>query len=385
MPHFPNTIKSKLPHTGTTIFTIMSKLANEKGAINLSQGFPDFESSPELISLVNHYMKKGFNQYAPMQGIPALRKTIADKMEKLYSAQYNPDTEITITAGGTQAIFTAIAAMVNEGDEVILFAPAYDCYAPAVELCGGKPVHVELVAPDFSINWDRVKKMFNRNTRMIIINTPHNPTGSILTAHDMAKLEKITRDTAITIISDEVYEHILFDGYEHQSIARFPKLMERSFVVFSFGKTFHNTGWKMGYCLAPENLMAEFRKIHQYNVFCVNTPIQYALNDYMREEKNYSEIHKMYQQKRDFFNDKLSKSRFKIRPSSGTYFQLLDYSEITKEKDTEFAIRLTNEFKVASIPVSVFYHKPVDNKVLRFCFAKTEETLEKAAEALCGV
>lgn len=383
---YKGAIQSKLPQVGTTIFTVMSRLASECSAINLSQGFPDFESSQELISLVNYYMKKGMNQYAPMQGIISLRERIAEKMEKLYSANYNPDTEITITAGGTQAIFTAITALVREGDEVIIFTPAYDCYAPAVELCGGRPVYVQLDYPKYSINWDRVRKLFNHNTKMIMINTPHNPTGTILTAQDMLKLQHITKDTNIVVLSDEVYEHILFDGYEHQSVARFPELAARSFIVFSFGKTFHNTGWKIGYCLGPENLMAEFRKVHQFNVFAVNTPVQYALSDFMKDEKNYSGINSFYQKKRDFFNSRLKKSKFQIIPSSGTYFQLLDYSKITKEKDTDFAIRMTKEFGVASIPVSVFYHqKNLESKALRFCFAKTDETLEKAAEILCRI
>ncbi len=382
---YKNSIQSKLPLAGTTIFTVMSKLATEHKAVNLSQGFPDFESSPELISLVNSYMKKGLNQYAPMQGIISLRERICEKMEKLYSAKYNPESEVTITAGGTQAIFTAITAMVHEGDEVIIFSPAYDCYSPAVELCGGRPVYVQLDYPKYLVNWERVRKLFNHRTRMIIINTPQNPTGTILTAQDISKLEQITRDTNIVVVSDEVYEHVLFDGYEHQSVARFPKLAERSFIVFSFGKTFHNTGWKTGYIIAPENLMAEFRKVHQFNVFSVNTPIQHALADFMKEEKNYSGIAGFYQKKRDFFASSLKNSKFQLLPSAGTYFQLLDYSKITQEKDTDFAIRLTKDFGVASIPISVFYQKNVESHALRFCFAKTEETLEKAAEILCRV
>lgn len=382
---YRNSIQSKLPHVGTTIFTVMSKLASECNAINLSQGFPNFESSQELISLVNHYMKKGMNQYAPMQGVIPLRERIAGKMEKLYSLKYNPDTEITITAGATQAIYTAITAMVRENDEVIIFSPAYDSYAPAVELCGGRPVSVPLEYPKFTINWERVKKLFNHSTRMIIINSPHNPTGTILTAQDLIKLENITRDTNIVVVSDEVYEHIVFDGYEHQSVARFPKLAERSFIVYSFGKTFHNTGWKVGYILSPENLMVEFRKVHQFNVFTVNTPVQYALADFLENEKNYTVIPGFYQKKRDFFNSRLRSSRFQLIPSAGTYFQLLDYSKITQEKDTDFAVRLTREFGVASIPISVFYQKNIESKALRFCFAKTEETLEKATEILCKV
>jgi methionine aminotransferase len=360
----------------------MSGLANEHGAVNLSQGFPDFAVSPKLISLVTENMTKGHNQYAPMPGLMALRESIAQKTEGLYSAQYDPETEITITAGGTQALFTAISAWIKEGDEAIIIEPAYDSYAPAIELCGGRPVFAQLSYPDFTINWDNVKKLVNRNTRMIIINTPHNPTGSILSAADMDKLEKITRNTDIVILSDEVYEHIIFDGFEHQSVARYPKLAERSFIVSSFGKTIHATGWKIGYCLAPKNLMAEFRKAHQYNVFSVNTPMQYALAEYIKDKSTYLELADFYVKKRDAFNNLFSGTRFKLKPSQGTYFQLLDYSAITDEKDTDLAIRLTKEFGVASIPISVFYHKPQDNKVLRFCFAKGEDTLEKAAEKL---
>jgi methionine aminotransferase len=382
MPNYPNAIQSKLPKVETTIFTVMSRLATEHGAVNLSQGFPDFAVSPKLISLVTENMNKGHNQYAPMPGLMALRESIAKKVEGLYSAQYDPETEITITAGGTQALFTAISAWVKEGDEVIIIEPAYDSYAPAVELCGGRPVYAQLSYPDFTINWDGVKKLVNRNTRMIIINTPHNPTGSVLTAADMDKLEKLTRNSDIVILSDEVYEHIIFDGLEHQSVARYPKLAERSFIVSSFGKTIHATGWKIGYCMAPKNLMAEFRKAHQYNVFAVNTPMQYALAEYIQDKSTYLELADFYKKKRDVFNNLFGGTRFKLKASQGTYFQLLDYSAITDEKDTDLAIRLTKEFGVASIPISVFYHKPQDNKVLRFCFAKGEDTLEKAAEKL---
>lgn len=382
MPNYPNAIQSKLPKVGTTIFTVMSKLATEEGAINLSQGFPDFAVSPKLVSLVDDYMRKGFNQYAPMPGYMGLREAIAEKVEGLYSAQYNPDTEITITAGATQALFTAIACWVKEGDEVIIIEPAYDSYAPAIELCGGRPVYAQLSYPDFTINWDGVKKLINRNTRMIIINTPHNPTGSVLSAADMDKLEKLTRNTDIVVLSDEVYEHIIFDGLEHQSVARYPKLAERSFIVSSFGKTIHATGWKIGYCMAPANLMIEFRKAHQFNVFSVNTPMQYALADFIKDKDNYLGLNAFYKEKRDLFNKLFKGTKFKQRPSAGTYFQLLDYSAITDEKDTELAVRLTKEYGVASIPVSVFYHKPQDNKVLRFCFAKGDDTIEKAAEKL---
>lgn len=363
----------------------MSGLANEHGAINLSQGFPGFDIDPQLAELVYKAMKAGHNQYAPMGGAMVLREAIAKKMFDAYSTEYNPETEVTVTAGATQAIYTAVAATIREGDEVIIFTPAYDCYAPAIELNGGKPVYVQLKAPDYKIDWDEVKKMLNRRTRMIIINTPHNPTGAIMSAQDLSTLENLTKGSDIVIVSDEVYEHILFDGYEHQSIARFPELANRSFIVASFGKTFHATGWKMGYCLAPEALMKEFRKAHQFIVFSVNTPMQHAVAEYMGNPDTYTGIAAMYQEKRDLFNSLVKDSRFELRPSAGTYFQLLGYNDITDEKDTEFAIRLTKEHGVASIPVSVFYNKPVDDKVLRFCFAKNAETLERAAEILCKI
>jgi methionine aminotransferase len=382
MPEFKGSVKSKLPKAGTTIFTIMSALANEYNAINLSQGFPGFPVSSELIDLIHEKMKDGFNQYAPMPGILPLRERISEKINKLYSAKYNPETEITITAGGTQAIYTAITSVIKEGDEVIVFEPAYDSYVPAIELCGGIPVHLHLKPPDYHIDWNETKKFVNQKTRMIMINTPHNPTGAILTAKDMHQLEKITHGSEIIILSDEVYEHVIFDGYEHQSVTRYPKLAERSFVVYSFGKTYHATGWKMGYILSPEKLMKEFRKVHQFNVFSVNTPIQHALAEYMKEKKNYDKLPSFYQEKRDYFLKQIKGSRFKPLPCSGSYFQLLDYSKISDEKDTEFAKRVTKEFGVASIPVSVFYNRPPDQKLLRFCFAKEDDQLKKAAEKL---
>jgi len=385
MPEYKGSIRSKLPTVGTTIFTVMSALANEYKAINLSQGFPNFESSPELVKLVNEYMQKGYNQYAPMQGILPLREIIAEKMQDLYGAKYHPEKEINITAGGTEAIYSAITAMVHEGDEVIIFEPAYDCYVPAIELCGGIPVYMQLKSPDYTIDWEEVKKRVNQRTRMIMINTPHNPTGAILTVEDMQQLEKIVGDTDIIVLSDEVYEHIIFDKHQHQSVCRFPKLAERSFIVFSFGKTYHTTGWKIGYVLAPERLMAEFRRVHQFVVFCVNTPLQYALADYMKRKDEYLGLGSFYQEKRDYFIKLIKGSKFKLKPASGSYFQLLDYSDITTEKDTDFAIRMSKEMGVASVPTSVFYHEPVDNKLLRFCFAKTNETLEKAAEKLCKI
>lgn len=385
MPQFKGNIKSKLPQVGTTIFAIMSGLANEVGAINLSQGFPGFDVAPELISLVNKYMKKGLNQYAPMPGVPILRERLAEKMEKMYSIRYNPETEITITAGGTQALYAAIAAFITEGDEVIIFEPCYDSYIPAIELAGGIPVHVQLQPPLYGIDWNEVKKLINHRTKMIMINTPQNPTGTILSASDLLHLEKLTNSSDIIVLSDEVYEHIIFDGYEHQSVAMYPKLAERSLIVYSFGKTFHATGWKSGYCIGPENLMKEFRKVHQFMVFSVNTPLQHALAEYLLDENNYNGLSKFYQEKRDYFQSLLKDSAFEILPCYGSYFQLLDYSAITIAKDTEFAISLTKEHAVASIPISVFYNKPIDNKLLRFCFAKENDQLEKAAEYLCKI
>ncbi len=382
---YPNALKSKLPKVGTTIFSIMSKLAHDENALNLSQGFPDFSTSPELSELVFENMKKGRNQYAPMPGVPELREEISNKIEQLYSLKYNPETEITVTAGATQAIYTAITAVIEEEDEVIIFTPAYDCYAPAIELNGGKPVYIQLTAPAYKIDWDQVKKMITRKTRMIIINTPHNPTGSVLSAQDMIQLERIVKTSNIVVLSDEVYEHIIFDNIEHQSVARFPTLAEHSFAVYSFGKTFHNTGWKMGYCVAPENLMREFRKVHQFNVFSCNTPVQYALAEYLKNESNYLSLPAFYQEKRDIFNSLLTKSKFKLVPSVGTYFQLLDYTGITQEKDTDYAVALTKLNKIASIPVSVFYNSDPGDHVLRFCFAKENETLEKAAKILCEI
>ena len=385
MPEFPGTISSKLPKIGISIFSQMSYLANEYKAINLSQGFPNFNCDEELVSLVNQNMKKGFNQYAPMPGLLSLREAIAEKTSELYGANFNPETEITITAGATQAIYSIISAVVREDDEVIIFCPAYDCYQPAIELSGGKTIFVHLKYPNYNIDWEGVKKLINHRTKMIIINTPHNPSGAVLTASDMAKLEKITKNTDILILSDEVYEHILFDGEVHQSVAKYPKLAERSFIVSSFGKTYHTTGWKIGYCLAPKNLMSEFRKVHQYVVFCTNTPIQYALAEYLKNKNAYLELGAFYQQKRDKFNSLIKSSRFKVNTAKGTYFQLLDYAEISKEKDMDFAIRLTKEHGIASVPVSVFYNVPIDNHTLRFCFAKDDETLEKAAEILCKI
>jgi len=382
MPYSSITLNSKLPKVGQTIFTVMSKMAADEGALNLSQGFPDFESPAKLIELVSEALKSGENQYAPMAGLMELREMIAEKTEKLYGRSYNPESEITVTAGATQAIFTAILACLQEDDEVIIFTPAYDCYEPAVELVGAKAVFVPLKAPDFNINWEEVKKMINGKTRMIIINSPHNPTGAVLSHKDLNELDHITQGSNIMVLSDEVYEHMVFDGMKHESLARNANLAERSFIISSFGKTYHTTGWKIGYCLAPAALMKEFKKTHQYNVFAVNRPVQKAYAAYLKEESAYLELSDFYQEKRDFFLRQLEGCRFDYQPAKGSYFQMMSYEGISDEADTDFAVRLTKEHKIASIPISVFYNKDVDPKMLRFCFAKQNSTLEQAAEIL---
>jgi len=365
----------------------MSALANEHGAINLSQGFPDFDCPSDLTDLVSFYLKKGYNQYAPMAGLPGLREQIAQKTDQLYHFYPNPETDITITAGGTQAIYTAITALVNEGDEVMVFEPCYDCYVPAIRLCGAIPVHIPLQENNYRIPWDLVKKMISSRTRMILLNSPHNPTGSVLDASDLQELQRLVTGTDIVLLSDEVYEHVIFDGLRHESMLHYPELRERSVVVFSIGKTFHNTGWKIGYAIAPDYLTREFRKSHQFIVFSVNTPFQYALADYLQTPEHYLSLSDYYRQKRDYFLQLLSGSRFSYVPASGSYFQLLHYDAISDEKDTDFAVRLTKENGVAAIPVSVFYSKPeqATQRVLRFCFAKKNETLEQAAEKLLKV
>lgn len=383
--NFSGAIKSKLPGVGTTIFSIMTAHANEQKAINLAQGFPDFNCNPELVKLVNAAMKKGLNQYAPMPGVLSLREKIAAKTENLYGAVYNPETEVTITPGGTHALYAAISAIVGEGDEVIVLEPCYDSYIPAIELNGGRPIFYELKYPDFKVDWNEVKKLINFKTRMVIINTPHNPTGAVLEADDMLQLQKILDNTDVVVLSDEVYEHIIFDNVQHQSVARFPKLAERSIIVSSFGKTYHTTGWKMGYVLAPADITKEFRKVHQFIAFSANTPIQHALAEFIDQKQHYMELSAFYQEKRDYFQKLVAGSNFKILPCKGSYFQMLNYAKITQERDIDFAIRLTKEFKVASIPTSVFYKMKTDNNVLRFCFAKSNETLEKAAEKLMKV
>jgi methionine transaminase len=374
-------MKSKLPNIGTNIFTVMSGLATEHNAINLSQGFPNFECSPRLQSLIYDYMQRGFNQYAPMAGVPVLRERLAAKMNKLYTAKVNAD-EITLTAGGTQALFTAITAFVHPGDEVILIEPAYDSYRPAIELSGGIPIIYELQSPDYQIDWSLFAQLITPKTRMIMFNTPHNPTGKVWSEDDIQQLAALVRDTDILILSDEVYEHLIYDKVAHQSVLRYPELWERSMMVYSFGKTFHATGWKMGYIVAPPHLTTEFRKVHQFNVFSVNTPIQYAIAEFLENEEEYLSLPSFYQQKRDFLIEKMTNSRFKPLHCEGTYFQLFDYSAISDEKDSDFAKRLTIENGVATIPVSAFYSSGRDEKVIRICFAKTDETLINAARLL---
>lgn len=375
---------SKLPNVGTNIFTVMSALAQQHQAINLSQGFPNYPCSPHLVSLVNKYMNMGYNQYAPMQGVPLLNERIAHKINTLYGTNIHPTAEITITAGGTQAIFTAITACVHTGDEVIIVEPAYDCYKPAIELCGGIPMVYELKAPDFRIHWDAFATLVTPRTRLIIINTPHNPTGTVLEAADWEALNRIVRHTNTLVLSDEVYEHLVLEG-EHQTILRYPDLYQRSFVIYSFGKTFHTTGWKIGYCVAPPALTTEFRKVHQFNVFSVNTPIQHALAEYMTDAQVYLDLPQFFVQKRNLFNQAMAHSQFQIRPSKGTYFQLADYSHISNEDDITFAKRLTTQYGVAAVPISVFYSAPNTQRFVRFCFAKTDETLNQATELLCKI
>jgi methionine transaminase len=379
MANFPS---SKLPDVGTSIFTVMSALANEYKAINLSQGFPDFNCPEPLIDLVTKYMHDGFNQYAPMPGVPVLREKISLKTEKLYGYKPNPDTEITITSGATEALFAAITAVVKPGDEVVVLEPCYDCYAPAIRLSGGIPVYVPLALPGFYIDWDLVKRRISSRTRLIIVNTPHNPTGAVMSKTDMDELAHIVDGSDILVISDEVYEHMVFDGQQHYSALQNPVLRERSFVISSFGKTYHTTGWKIGYAVAPPVLTTELRKMHQFITFCTVTPLQLAIADFMDNEEHYLSLPAFYQEKRDAFCELLAPSRFELLPSAGTYFQLAKYDKISDEHDLDFAKRLVHEIGVAAIPVSAFYHDKTDHKYLRFCFAKGQETLCAAADRL---
>jgi methionine aminotransferase len=382
MPAYRHPLASKLPRVGTTIFTVMSRLAQEHNAINLSQGFPDFDCAPALRALVTKYFNAGLNQYPPMAGVTALREIIAEKAAALYGTAYDPEHEVTVVPGATYGIFTAVSALIRPGDEVIVLEPAYDSYVPAIEVNGGVPVYVRLQYPDYSIDWQAVKNAITPKTRMLIINTPNNPTASVFAAEDMRALDGILRGTDIVVISDEVYEHLVYDGARHESVARYPGLAERSFVVSSFGKTYSVTGWKMGYVLAPKELMAEFRKVHQFNVFVANGPLQHVLAEHMRDREAYLSLAAFYQQKRDFFLAQLEGSRLRPLPSRGTFFQNFAYDAITDEKDADLAVRLTKEKGVAAIPLSVFYHNAHCDRVLRFCFAKSEETLAKGAAIL---
>lgn len=375
-------ISSKLPAHKTSIFAVMAKMARDHDAVNLSQGYPNFETDEHLKDLVTKAMKDGYNQYAPLAGIPQLREQIVDKIEFLHGKRYDHNREITVTNGATQALFLAITAFVNPGDEVIVLKPAYDSYEPAIELNGGKPVLVQLQGRNYEVDWNEVKDKISSRTRMIIINTPHNPSGNVFSKEDMQQLEGILKDTNIILLSDEVYEHIIFDGTKHHSASAFPGLAERAVVCASFGKTFHNTGWKMGYCVAPKDLMAEIWKVMEVNVFCVHHPTQRAFAEYLQTPEHYLGLGNFYQQKRDRFLELIKDTDFKVTPVKGTYFQLLDYSGISNEPDVDFARRLITEYNLASIPVSVFNKDELDQRQLRFCFAKTDETLVRASEIL---
>lgn len=373
---------SKLPEVATTIFTTMSQLALQYNAINLGQGFPDFPMSGALTSLVDKALEEGYNQYTHMNGLPALRQRLAEKTKKLYDANINAEEQITITPGATYAIYTALTTILQPGDEVIVFEPAYDSYISNIIINGAKPVLIPLQYPDYSIPWEEVKKKINSRTKMIMINTPHNPTGAVLNNQDIAILQEIVQDTNIFILSDEVYEHLIFDGITHQSILQYPELFKRSFVCFSFGKTYHCTGWKLGYCIAPSPLMAEFRKVHQFNAFTCNTPMQAALANYLSNEDAYLSLGILMQQKRDYFQTLMAETPFQPIPSYGSYFQCYSYAHLSNENDKAFAIRLTKEAGVTTIPVSSFYKNEEDNKVLRFCFAKKENTLKEAVDRI---
>jgi len=377
-------ITSKLPAVGTTIFATMSALAAEHKAVNLGQGFPDFPMSEELIELVAKAMRDQYNQYAPMPGWMPLREAIAEKVHYLYGSRVNPDSEITITPGGTYAIYSAFTSFLQSGDEVILFEPAYDSYIPNIEVNGAKAVRIPLVYPDYHIDWNAVRAAITPRTRAILINSPHNPTGAVISATDIEELRKTVEGTSILILSDEVYEHLIFDGISHQSILRYPDLFARSFVCFSFGKVYNCTGWKLGYCIAPTTLMKEFRKIHQFNAFSCFTPTQVALASFLQNRDAYLTLSGLMQQKRDFFIDQMKDTRFTLLPSYGSYFICAKYDQISEEGDMEFVVRLTKEAGVTTIPVSAFYADGKDDKVLRFCFSKKKETIEQAVERLAN-
>jgi len=378
-------IKLKIPTKTESIFSIMSRMSKEYNAINLAQGFPDFDCDPALIDLVYKHMVEGKNQYAPMPGVLSLREQIAEKFSFLYGVNISPASDITITAGATQAIFTAIGSVVRQDDEVILLEPAYDSYLPSIKAFGGQVIPYRLSPPDYTVDWDALEKLITHRTTLIIINNPHNPSAQVFSDADMMELSRIANKHNLFVLSDEVYEHIVFDGEQHTSIVKYPELYKRSFATFSFGKVFHNTGWKMGYCVAPQTLMKAFRQLHEFNVFSVNTPVQFALADYLKEKENYTSLSSFFQQKRDFFVSELKGSKWKIIPSRGSYFQLLDYSDMSSKDDISFANYLCQEIGVGSIPTSPFYSSGYQGKVLRFCFAKKEETLLRAIALLKGV
>lgn len=379
------TIHSKLPNVGTTIFTVMSGLATAHKAINLGQGFPDFPMNADLVELVARAMRDGYNQYAPMPGWLPLREAIADKVKYLYGTSINPDTEVVITPGGTYAIYSALTAILQPRDEVIVFEPAYDSYIPNVEVNGARAVRISLVYPDYHIDWDQVRAAITPRTKAILINSPHNPTGAVLSEDDIQQLREITKDTNIFIVSDEVYEHLIYDELPHRSILRYSDLLERSFVCFSFGKVYNCTGWKLGYCIAPAPLMKEFTKVHQFNSFSCFTPTQVALAEYLKNKEAYISLSGLMQKKRDHFISLMKNTRFDLLDSHGSYFICAKYNRISDEADKDFAIRVTKEYGVATIPVSAFYQSGEDNKVVRFCFSKKEETLEEAVSRLQSI
>ncbi|MCU0430320.1 MAG: methionine aminotransferase [Cytophagaceae bacterium] len=378
-------LESRLPRVGTTIFSVMSQLAQEHAAINLAQGFPDFECSPELLELVYKYMRDGYNQYAPMPGVLPLREALATKIASQY--QFSPSPEnITLTCGATEACFSAITSVVRPGDEVILFEPAFDCYVPAIELAGGIPVYIPMHYPHYQFDWQMVREKVNSKTRLIIINSPHNPTGALLSKHDMLELEHLVIEKKnLIVLSDEVYEHMVFDGLPHESVLKYAALRERSFAIFSLGKTYHVTGWRMGYCVAPAALTKEFRKVHQFNTFSVHTPSQYAMAEFISKKEEYLRLPDFFEKKRDYFLSAMKKSNFEMFPSKGSYFQMASYKNISTQPDVQFARWLVEEAGVAVIPTSVFYHNGVDEHVVRFCIAKKEETLQAAADRLCKI
>jgi len=379
------TIHSKLPNVGTTIFTVMSGLAGKYKAINLGPGYPDFPMNKELVALVNEAMAKDYNQYSPMPGWLPLRESIAEKIEFLYHTKINPDIEITITPGGTYAVYSSLTAIIHPGDDVIVFEPAYDSYIPNVEINGAKVIPINLTYPDYKIDWAAVKKAITPKTKAIILNSPHNPTGSVISEKDIEQLRSVVKDTNIFIVSDEVYEHLIFDNIPHQSILRYPDLLERSFVCFSFGKVYNCTGWKLGYCVAPSTLTKEFRKVHQFNCFSCFTPTQVALAGFLKNKDAYLGLSSFMQKKKDFFKQLMQQTKFTMHESYGSYFICGSYERISEEGDKDLAIRLTKEAGVATVPVSAFYHNGKDDKVLRFCFSKKEETLETAVERLIKI